>query len=141
MVLSLKNISCSYSPDIEITKNVSLSGEKVGVVALAENWSDKSTLLHLESAYIVPTSGQVYLLGYAVDKRIGFIFKDPMTSSISVVQVQAQILKLVKTLQDALNLTMLFITQDLPFITQDLPAVRQICDRIAVMQRGKVFEV
>ena len=48
--------------------------------------------------------------------------------------IQAQILNLLKDLQEQLNLTILFISHD-------LPVVRQMCDRIGVLRNGKLCEV
>ena len=58
---------------------------------------------------------------------------DEPTSALDV-SIQAQILNLVKDLQEQLNLTILFISHD-------LPVVRQMCDRIGVLKDGKLCEV
>jgi peptide/nickel transport system ATP-binding protein len=57
---------------------------------------------------------------------------DEAVSALDV-SVQAQILKLIKDIQQRLGLAILFVTHD-------LRVAAQICDRIAVMQRGKVVE-
>ena len=58
---------------------------------------------------------------------------DEPTSALDV-SIQAQILNLLKDIQEQLNLTILFISHD-------LPVVRQMCDRIGVLKDGKLCEV
>ena len=58
---------------------------------------------------------------------------DEPTSALDVT-IQAQVLNLLKDLQEQLNLTILFISHD-------LPVIRQMCDRIAILKKGCICEI
>ena len=58
---------------------------------------------------------------------------DEATSALDV-SVQAQIVELLKEMQEKMNISYLFITHDLALVSS-------FCDRVAVMKNGKVVEV
>ncbi len=67
-------------------------------------------------------------LGYRPD----FIFCDEPTSALDV-SVQANLLNLLKDLQEQFSLTLLFVSHD-------LAVIRQMCDRVIVMKDGEALE-
>ena len=68
----------------------------------------------------------------ALSLRPGFLLCDEPTSALDV-SIQADMLALLMELKRSLGLTMLFVSHD-------LAVVRQVSDRVTVMQHGKVVE-
>jgi peptide/nickel transport system ATP-binding protein len=75
---------------------------------------------------------QRIVIAMAIANRPQLLIADEPTTALDV-QVQAQILELLRNLRARFNLAMLFISHD-------LAVVASIADRIAIMQRGEIVE-
>src|SRR6478609_7765439 len=75
---------------------------------------------------------QRVMIALAVARRPSLILADEPTTALDVT-VQAQILDLLLTLREDIGCSIVFVTHD-------LGVAAQVCDRIAVMQHGRVVE-
>ena len=111
---------------IDRNKAKSLAQDLMSLVGLKREDADK--LPHAFSGGERQRIGIARSLAYRPD----FIFCDEPTSALDV-SVQANLLNLLKDLQEQFSLTLLFVSHD-------LAVIRQMCDRVIVMKDGEALE-
>ena len=111
---------------IDNNKAESLAQDLMSLVGLKRKDADK--LPHAFSGGERQRIGIARSLAYRPD----FIFCDEPTSALDV-SVQANLLNLLKDLQEQFSLTLLFVSHD-------LAVIRQMCDRVIVMKDGEALE-
>jgi peptide/nickel transport system ATP-binding protein len=113
-----------------IEKNNRERKKKVG--ALLEQVSLSPNMMNRHPHEFSGGQRQRIVIARALSMNPGFIVCDESVSALDV-SVQAQVLNLLNELKRELGLTMLFISHD-------LSVVRYMCDRIMVMNKGKIIE-
>ncbi len=129
-------LTCGYQlGEALLAHNKCKKGE---IQSIAESWFSKVGLqdpTRIYHSYPHQLSGgqlQRVLIAIALCCHPKLVIADEPTTALDV-SIQKLILDLLKKLKDELNLTLLFISHD-------LGVVKSICDRVIVMQNGKIVE-
>lgn len=101
--------------------------EMLGTVGLTEAYYDRRPF------QLSGGQRQRISIGQALITRPGLVIADEPVSALDVT-IQAQIMELMRRLQEELQLSYLFISHD-------INVIYQMSDRIMVMKEGKILEI
>lgn len=101
--------------------------EMLGTVGLSEAYYDRSP------SQLSGGQRQRISIGQALITRPGLVIADEPVSALDVT-IQAQIMELMRRLQEEMGLAYLFISHD-------INVIYQMSDRIMVMKEGKILEI
>ncbi len=130
----LHTVERQIGENLEVHKGLSGAAQRRRVLELLEQVHIREPEKRLKS-YPHQLSGgqrQRVMIAMALANEPDLLIADEPTTALDVT-VQAQILKLLKELQQSRNMAMLFITHDLGI-------VRKIADRVCVMTKGRIVE-
>lgn len=130
----LHTIERQIAEVIQLHKNLSDRDTRIRVIELLSEVGIPEPETRL-SSYPHQLSGgqrQRVMIALALANEPRLFIADEPTTALDVT-VQAQILRLLKSLKDKHGMAMLFITHDLGI-------VRKIADRVCVMKQGKIVE-
>ncbi|AWM88438.1 ABC transporter ATP-binding protein [Microvirga sp. 17 mud 1-3] len=144
MQIIFQDPSSSLDPRMQIGRSIAMGMKIHGLV---KSNAEREAIVRglLERVGLPPNAAECYphqfsggqlqriSIARALASRPRFIFCDEPTSALDV-SFQAQVLNLLKDLQDEHGLTLLFVSHD-------LAVIRQMCDRIIVMERGRMQEI
>jgi peptide/nickel transport system ATP-binding protein len=132
----------SLNPRMSAGENITFAVKAHGAIPRSKAWELAADLMELVGLPRNATGKMPHAFSGGERQRIGiaralsfqpdFMFCDEPTSALDVT-VQAKLLNLIKDLQDALGLTLVFVSHD-------LAVVRQMCNRVLVMKSGQVVE-
>ncbi len=124
----------ALNPLHTIEKQIQEMGSKTSVEdLLAKVGLEK--FIHRKNSYPHELSGgerQRVMIAMAIANNPDLLIADEPTTAVDVT-IQIKILKLLKELQNSLNIAILFITHDLTL-------VRRLADRVLVMYKGEIVE-
>ncbi len=132
----MESLNPLHTAGRQIMEVLRLSGKKVPKQRVYEllQLVDLKDCRRIYNAYPHELSGgqrQRVMIAMALAGKPDLLIADEPTTALDVT-VQAQILRLLKSLQQKLGLSILFITHDLSI-------VRRLADRVYVMKQGKII--
>jgi ABC-type glutathione transport system ATPase component len=142
MQMVFQNPVLSMNPRRTAAATLELPMQTLGIGSKAERRARVSELMRLvglnpRHAHYYPhefSGGQCQRLGIAraLASSPSFVFLDEPVSALDV-SIQAQILNLLKDLQDEFKLTYLFVANN-------LSVTRFMCDHLAIVHQGRIVE-